>query len=107
MLDLIGETFLETLSIRYEEACLKAVNGLHLSHEKRTQNFSELGLNHVGRYDKRWYTYYCALEVLHKECPDDNNNDQALLPEQNPTQLAELFARLTPTELQAKVTVVC
>lgn len=107
MLDSVGETLLETLSIRFEEACLRAVKGLHLSHERRAQDFSELGLHLVGRYDKRWYTYYCALEVLHKECRDSSSNGgEASSPEQptlNPTQLAELFSRMTPTELQAKV----
>uniref|UniRef100_A0A0A8Y0W8 HAT C-terminal dimerisation domain-containing protein n=1 Tax=Arundo donax TaxID=35708 RepID=A0A0A8Y0W8_ARUDO len=102
VLDSVGETILEALNPKYEEVCLKTVKTLRLSHETRARNFSELGLNHVGRYEKRWYTYYCALEVLHKEYSDNN---VALLeqPKLDQNQIMELLSRLKPKEIEATV----
>lgn len=60
--------------------------------------------HHIGRYGHRWYSYYCALEVLHKEHPE---NGSACAPDESrnaiESEFVELIQRQTFRELQARI----
>lgn len=90
MLHSIGDLIYRKVNLSTEEACYKAVKGLRLSQERREQIFSHLGLNHARAYGNKWYSYYCSLEVFHKDSSD------------NPTTLSEL-SKFDLNQLLAKL----
>ncbi|KAK3120894.1 hypothetical protein QOZ80_8BG0643210 [Eleusine coracana subsp. coracana] len=70
VLNSVADKIFGKLDNGYVERCFKAVKALPLSQEQRDQILSDLGLKHLGRYDQRWFSYFCALEVLHKAYAD-------------------------------------
>ncbi|KAL6856876.1 hypothetical protein ACP4OV_018258 [Aristida adscensionis] len=92
VLNSVAETICGKLDNSYSENCFKAVKALTLTQEQRDQCLSDLGLKHLGRYGKRWFSYYCALEMLHKVY-SEQGEASGEPPRFNETQIGELLRR--------------
>lgn len=89
VLNSVADKIFRKLDNSYIESCFKALKALPLSQDERDQIISDLGLKHLGRYDQRWFSYYCALELLHKVYADKNATSGE--PELNERQIGELL----------------